>query len=87
MKIWSAFGTEHSMNLVMIGRFKEVRNAEEAKRLIDRLTEFVLKEGRTSSSETGSEGDRFSTPIRSLLNDERLYNIAPAELESVSLRR
>ena len=44
MKIWNAFGTEHSMNLVMIGRFKEVRNAEEAKRLIDRLTEQVIDE-------------------------------------------
>ena len=40
MKLWNAFGSEHSMNLVIIGRFNEVRDAELAKELIDRLVEF-----------------------------------------------
>ena len=28
MKIWNGYGSEHSMNLVMIGRFKTVGEAE-----------------------------------------------------------
>ena len=80
MKIWNAFGTEHSMNLVMIGRFKEVRSAEDAKRLIDRLTELVIDEG-DAAPETGSAQGRFSQTMREFLREEKVYDIAPAEFE------
>ena len=80
MKIWNAFGTEHSMNLVMIGRFKEVRNAEEAKRLIDRLTEHVIDEV-DAAHETGSAQRRYSEAMRDILKEEKVYDIAPAELD------
>ena len=81
MKIWNAFGSEHSMNLVMIGRFKEVRNAQEAKRSIDRLTEFLSTEKGTSPYGTDDARRGFSQALRELLRDERLYSIAPAELD------
>ena len=81
MKIWNAFGSEHSMNLVMIGRFKEVRNAQEAKRSIDRLTEFLSTEESTSPYGTDDARRGFSQALRELLKDEELYNIAPAELD------
>ena len=80
MKIWNAFGTEHSMNLVMIGRFKEVRNAEEAKRLIDRLTEQVIDEGDVAY-EMGSAQRRYSETMRNILKEEKIYDIAPAEFD------
>lgn len=80
MKIWNAFGTEHSMNLVMIGRFKEVRNAEEAKRLIDRLTEQVIDEG-DAAYEMGSAQRRYSEAMRDILKEEKVYDIAPAEFD------
>ena len=80
MKIWNGYGTEHSMNLVMIGRFKEVRNAEEAKRLIDRLTELVIEEG-DAANETGSAQGRCSDTMREMLREERVHDIAPAELD------
>lgn len=80
MKIWNAFGTEHSMNLVIIGRFKEVRNAEEAKRLIDRLTEQVIDEG-DAAYERGSAQRRYSETMRGILKEERVHDIAPAELD------
>ena len=44
MKVWNGYGSEHSMNLVIVGHFKEVRDAEKAKELIDLLTEQVNAE-------------------------------------------
>ena len=41
MKIWNGCGSEHSMNLVMIGRFKDAGDAASAKEVIDRLIEQV----------------------------------------------
>ena len=80
MKIWNAFGTEHSMNLVMIGRFKSVSNAENAKRMIDRLTEFVINDDDTAyDPDAGSI--RFSEAMRELLRGEEVYHVAPAELD------
>ena len=44
MKIWQGYGSEHSMNLVMIGHFKDAGSAVKAKELIDSFTEFVNAE-------------------------------------------
>jgi len=53
MKIWRGYGSEHSSNLVMIGRFKTVGDAEAAKRIIDRLAEQITRlTGRSSSRTT-----------------------------------
>ena len=41
MKLWYGYGSEHSMNLVMIGRFKDAVAAAQAKRVIDALTTKV----------------------------------------------
>jgi Family of unknown function (DUF6375) len=37
-------GSKHSMNLVMIGRFKETRDAENAGQLIEKIAEQVRAE-------------------------------------------
>ena len=84
MKIWNTFGTEHSMNLVLIGRFKEIRNAEDAMRSIERLTTFVANEEPPPSSTAPREQHRFSEAMRELLSSERLYSFAPEELEQFS---
>ena len=39
MKIWHGYGSEHSMNLVMIGHFKSSEDAEKTQKLIDQLSE------------------------------------------------
>ena len=80
MKIWNAFATEHSMNLVLIGRFKEVRDAERAKQSIDRLTDFLSAEKRPQPSPT-HQRHRFGEAMRQLLHDEELHSLAPEELE------
>ena len=83
MKIWKTFGTEHSMNLVLIGRFKEIRDAEDAMRSIDRLTAFITNEEPPAPS-TAPEQHRFSEAMRELLHSESLHSLVPEELEQFS---
>lgn len=44
MKIWQGFGSEHSMNLVMIGHFEDARSARGAKEAIDLFTQAMEAE-------------------------------------------
>ncbi|RMG27908.1 MAG: hypothetical protein D6732_19680 [Methanobacteriota archaeon] len=80
MKIWKGYGSEHSMNLVMIGYFKEARDAEKVKELFDQLVSQVMQ------STNGGEidrlpKDRFTDPMLEFLREVNLYTIGPAELE------
>jgi hypothetical protein len=80
MKIWHCYGSEHSMNLVMIGSFKQVVDAKEAKTLIDELAVQVGKEPMRSYDDDPSEA-RFSKEMLALLSNAKLHTIVPAELE------
>lgn len=81
MKIWYAHGSEHSANLVMIGRFKSAADAARAKQTIDSLAGAVNAEFREGSLSFGSLPERFSEKMRELLEREKIYSIAPHELE------
>lgn len=76
MKIWHSFGSEHSMNLVMIGRFKSIGDASKAKEVIDQLIENL-----GDHIEVGSYRDDYDTEVLNLLNKLKCYSIGPAELE------
>jgi hypothetical protein len=76
MKVWRGYGSEHSMNLVMIGQFKSTEDAEKAKKMIDRLTEKL-----TDKIEVGSTRDRFGDDVLALLRDANIYSLRPLELE------
>ena len=80
MKIWSSYPSEHSANLVMIGRFKELRDAEQAKRLIDRLAEQVMAESGAYLPDSQCEGQRFSDTMLKVLSESGFHSIYPAEL-------
>jgi hypothetical protein len=81
VKVWFGYGSEHSMNLVMIGRFKDARNAVAAKQMIDRLTAEVDAEVQDGRLEVGQLVDRYSDEMLRLLKDLGLYDIRPVELE------
>jgi hypothetical protein len=81
MKLWAGFGSEHSMNLVMIGRFVEAADAADAKRLIDQLTTLVLEEQAAGQLEVGEPQDRFPDMIREFLQKNDFWIIGPTELE------
>jgi len=75
MKIWNSYGSEHSANLIMIGKFKDAGVAERAKEVIDEITEFVGKTG-----ENERQSNRYSDDAFELLRKVKLYSVGPAEL-------
>lgn len=84
MKLWRGFGSEHSMNLVMIGRFKSARDAEKAKELIEHLIEQVSAEPDAYRHDAAPEGHRFTDSMLSLLRAADLYSLGASELEQFS---
>ena len=54
MKLWTSYGAEHSLNLVIIGDFKEVVDAEEFELLVSSLKEFLMKDKKFDVTLTGS---------------------------------
>lgn len=81
MKIWQGYGSEHSMNLVMIGRFKEVHDAEKAKKLLDRLIEHVNADPEAYRSDALPQTRRFDEAIYNLFKESELFSIGLIELE------
>lgn len=80
MKIWRGYGPEHSSNLVMIGRFKTVAGAAEAKRIIDRLTEQIRADVKAGLMDETDPPQRFTDHIMELFKEVETYIVAPAEL-------
>ncbi len=76
MKIWHGYGSEHSMNLVMIGHFKSHKDAKKTQKLISQLIEEL--EGKI---EVGARHERFSDEVYNILRDANCYILGPAELE------
>ncbi len=76
MKIWSSYGSEHSMNLVMIGRFRNLNELEEAKELIDALT-VKLRECTNLDDVTS----RYTDETREIQIEHNFYQLRPQELE------
>ena len=76
MKFWYGYGTEHSMNLVMIGHFKNANDAIETEKMIKHLTE-KLKD----KVEVGNSSDRFSEEVLKILRDVNCSLLSPLELE------
>ena len=81
MKLWYGYGAEHSMNLVMIGRFRDAAEAAKANEVIERLIQRVSAEVQDGTIQPGEHTDRFSDPLRALISELDLYTIGPAELE------
>lgn len=80
MKIWKSYGSEHSSDLIMIGKFKSVHDAEEAKELLDSL--FI---GLEKLIEYNLDADRFPEKVRSFLHSKKIYTLQPQELNQFLL--
>jgi Family of unknown function (DUF6375) len=76
MKIWNSYGSEHSMNLVMIGQFKTADDAERTKQSIDLFTRELADE-----IEVGRSRDRFGNKVLDLLNKAECHILSPSDLE------
>lgn len=91
MKVWYGFGTEHSMNLVMLGRFKDAATAETVNGIIDKFKRAVEADQTAGRLTPGEPTDTYSDEMLSLLVDLNLHSLGPDELEQflydVNVRR
>ena len=76
MKIWHGYGSEHSMNLVMIGHFKSPEDAETTHKLIEQLSE-----GLKDKIDVGTSRDRFGEQVLDFLRETNCYCLSPMDLE------
>jgi hypothetical protein len=74
--MWHGYGSEHSMNLVMIGHFKSPEDAEKTQELIEQLSE-----GLRDKIDIGTSRDRFGDDVLKLLRETNCYSLSPSELE------
>ena len=81
MKVWYGFGSEHSANLVMIGKFKDSQDASDAMRMIDEITEQVNADVDVGQIEVGELTERYTETMLDLMRRLNIYVISPNELE------
>lgn len=81
MRVWNGFGTEHSMNLVMIGRFQDAATAETVNGIIQKFTAALQAEESAGRLSVGEHRDRFDEEILPVLEALEIHNVGPAELE------
>lgn len=80
MKIWNGYGSEHSMNLVLIGRFKRSSDAEKFEKDIGKLSAQVLKEDYCNIAFAEPKDQRFSDELLALLGSLNIHTLGPVEL-------
>lgn len=76
MKIWHGYGSEHSMNLVMIGKFKSAEDAQQAFDVLEQL-----RDGLDGEIDLDMPRDRYSEEVMELLRHVNVHNLSPKELE------
>jgi len=81
VKIWYGYGSEHSMNLVMVGHFKQIGDAEKAKEILDSLAESVSADIDNGVLEAGNPPQRYSDRMMDLLKKANIYIIGANEFE------
>lgn len=81
MRIWYGYGSEHSMNLVMIGTFEDAGDAVKAKQIIDLITEQVNADVGADLLKVGERADRITDGMRELLTRLDLFIIGSTEME------
>lgn len=80
MKLWNSYGTEHSLNLVIIGHFKEEHEAEEFEILTDRIKNFLYE-----NTAFNIDADRFDERTLDFLREENLYSLSAQQLTHLLL--
>lgn len=80
MKIWTGYSSEHSMNLVLIGKFKQTKDAEDVVDVIKKLGEQATKDDAYAIAHAPAGDWRFSEEMMALIRQFELYTLAPEEL-------
>ncbi len=67
MKVWLGFGSEHSSNLVIIGKFKTTSQASDSLSLIKQLTDIALADQDAGLITPGAPAKKFSDKMLSAI--------------------
>ena len=81
MKLWLGYGTEHSMNLVMIGQFDDNREAAQAFAALQHIKGQVNDDEESGLLEVGNPPDRYTDGMMKLLEELGSYSLHPGEFE------
>jgi hypothetical protein len=76
MKIWLEHGSEHSSNMVMIGRFQTATDMKKVTDAIDEIKEYIEKTGDTHEG-----ADRYSDHMLELIIKHGLHTLHPSEID------
>ena len=83
MKVWQEFGSEHSMRLVLIGRFKQISQATKVHDEIEKLIGVASSEYDAGQISVGGNTDRFSDKMQEILRELHFHDITPTECEQL----
>lgn len=80
MKIWNSYGSEHSMNLVLIGSFVQAKDAENIEKLVAKLKKASEHEEYYLSAEP-LENHKFSKEVLEALQEQQVNHLSPLEID------
>ncbi|MFB7810506.1 DUF6375 family protein [Streptomyces virginiae] len=83
MRIWNGYGSEHSMNLVLIGRFQTVTGAKAAQECMEALQ--ALAEAAWSDDDWRSHDERMPRELGEALSRMKLYDMGRSDVDVYAL--
>ncbi|NOJ58429.1 DUF6375 family protein [Arthrobacter sp. 260] len=81
MKVWHGYGTEHSMNLKLIGHFADADEARAAVKAIATLTAAAEFERAAGRLEYGEPLRLFSDELLAALSEVSIHSLGYADVE------
>jgi Family of unknown function (DUF6375) len=83
MKIWNGYGSEHSMDLVLIGRFQTVTGAKAAEERMEALQ--ALAEAAWSDDDWRSPEERMPPELVEALREMELHDMGRYDVDNYAL--
>ena len=80
MKVWVGQGSEHSANLVMLGRFSDEERARDAEDAFRRLTDHAMSDLDDESGARDPDAG-FSDEMFELLTELKAYSLGPVDVD------
>lgn len=75
MKIWNSYGTEHSLNLVIIGKFVDESKAKEFDALVSEITSFL-----SGNESFEMESTKYDSETLDFLMKKNIASLSPEQL-------
>lgn len=79
MRIWYSYGSEHSMDLVLVGTFETVTGAEAAIEKMEALK--TLAESEWSEDDWRWQDERMPDSLMDALSQLKLYNMGRSDVD------